>query len=137
MVYRYRRRANYYETDMMGIVHHSNYLRFFEEARIAFMRHLGCDVMQMEREGIIIPNVDAYARYYVPVRFDEEVDVEVCLRQFTGARMEFAYRIINAEGALAAEGHTTHCFVRSNFKPISLRLTYPEYCRRLSEALCS
>ena len=62
MSFIYRRTANYYETDQMGVVHHSNHIRYFEEARIAFMKSIGCDVAQMEKEGIIIPNVDAYAR---------------------------------------------------------------------------
>ena len=59
----YRRRANYYETDQMGIVHHSNHIRYFEEARLYYMHNIGCDAAEMERNGIIIPNVDAYAKY--------------------------------------------------------------------------
>ena len=84
----YKRRANYYETDMMGIVHHSNHIRYFEEARLDYMKSFGCDVLEMEKEGIIIPNVDAYAKYYIPVRFGEEVDIEVSLTTFNGIKME-------------------------------------------------
>ena len=127
----YRRRANYYETDMMGIVHHSNHIRYFEEARIAFMKQADCDVMQMERDGIIIPNVDAYGRYYSPVRFDEVIDIEVVLTYFNGTKMEYTYTARKQNGELAASGHTMHCFVRSDFKPISLRKAYPEYYRKL------
>ena len=65
----YPRKANFYETDMMGVVHHSNHIRYFEESRIFFMRNIGCDVMEMEQKGIIIPNVDAYGRYFKPIRF--------------------------------------------------------------------
>ena len=114
MSYIYTRKANYYETDMMGIVHHSNHIRYFEEARIAFMHSIGCDVMQMERDGIIIPNVDAYARYYI---------------------MEYTYTARNKNGETAAEGHTMHCFVRGDFKPMSLRRAYPDYYRKLAEAV--
>ena len=95
MSYIYTRKANYYETDMMGIVHHSNHIRYFEEARIAFMHSIGCDVMQMERDGIIIPNVDAYARYYIPVRFSEEIDIEIRLSYFNGTKMEYTYTARN------------------------------------------
>ena len=109
MSYIYTRKANYYETDMMGIVHHSNHIRYFEEARIAFMHSIGCDVMQMERDGIIIPNVDAYARYYIPVRFSEEVDIEIRLSYFNGTKMEYTYTARNKNGETAAEGHTMHC----------------------------
>ena len=65
--------ANYYETDQMGVVHHSNHIRYFEEARLDFMRTIGCDAAEMEKDGIIIPNVDAYAKYEKPVRFADRV----------------------------------------------------------------
>ena len=60
----YRRRANYYETDKMGIVHHTNYIRYFEEARIDLMRQVGCDCRTLEEMNIIIPVVDVYAKYH-------------------------------------------------------------------------
>ena len=135
MSFVYSRTANYYETHMRGIVHHSNRIRYFEEARIAFMRSIDCDVMQMEKDGIIIPNVDAYARYYIPVRFSEEIDIEVRLSYFNGTKMEYTYTAKNKNGETAAEGHTMHCFVRGDFKPMSLRRTYPEYYKKLAEAV--
>ncbi len=128
----YIRRANYYETDKMGIVHHSNHIRYFEEARIFFMKSIGCDVAEMEENGIIIPNVDAYARYYSPIRFDDEVEIEVKLVKFTGAVMGFDY-IARHKGSekTASAGHTEHCFVNSAFRPMSLKRKYPEYFERL------
>ena len=127
----YKRRANYYETDMMGIVHHSNHIRYFEEARLDYMKSFGCDVLEMEKEGIIIPNVDAYAKYYIPVRFGEEVDIEVSLTTFNGIKMEYTFTMRKQNGELAAEGHTMHCFVKSNFRPISLKKAFPEYYQKL------
>ena len=99
------------------------------------MHSIGCDVMQMERDGIIIPNVDAYARYYIPVRFSEEVDIEIRLSYFNGTKMECTYTARNKNGETAAEGHTMHCFVRGDFKPMSLRRAYPDYYRKLAEAV--
>ncbi len=131
---RYIRRANYYETDMMGIVHHSNHIRYFEEARILFMKNIGCDVMEMERRGIIIPNIDAYAKYRKPVRFDDEIEIEVKLTKFTGAVMEFSYTAsFTDSGETASTGHTQHCFVNSKFKPMSLKHKFPEYYAKLKE----
>ena len=127
MSYIYTRKANYYETDMMGIVHHSNHIRYFEEARIAFMHSIGCDVMQMERDGIIIPNVDAYARYYIPVRFSEEVDIEIRLSYFNGTKMEYTYTARNKNGETAAEGHTMHCRVLSAEHPVVVDF-YADWC---------
>ena len=127
----YVRRANYYETDKMGIVHHSNHIRYFEEARIFFMKSIGCDVAEMERDGIIIPNVDAYAKYEKPIRFPEEVFIEVKLVKFTGAVMCYEYTAAFADGTLAATGRTTHCFVGESFKPMSLKRKFPDYYERL------
>ena len=128
----YFRRANYYETDKMGIVHHSNHIRYFEEARIFFMKNIGCDVAEMEENGIIIPNVDAYAKYHSPIRFDDEVEIEVKLVKFTGAVMGFDYIARFKDSKVTASvGHTEHCFVNSDFKPMSLKRKYPEYFEKL------
>ena len=69
----------------MGVVHHSNHIRYFEEARLDFMRTIGCDAAEMEKDGIIIPNVDAYAKYEKPVRFADRVSIAVRLVKFSGA----------------------------------------------------
>ena len=127
----YVRKANYYETDQMGIVHHSNYIRYFEEARLYFMDRIGCGAAQMETDGIIIPNVDAYARYEKPVRFYDEVTIEVRLEKFNGATMRYAYTVRKENGAVAATGHTTHCFVDKDFKPMTLKRRFPGYYQTL------
>lgn len=131
----YKRKANYYETDKMGIVHHSNHIRFFEEARIEFMRGIGCDVDKMEKDGIIIPNVDAYARYYIPIRFDDMLNIEVKLVFFNGAKMEYNYTVKLPNGDIAATGHTIHCFVGNDFKPVSLRRGFPDYYQKLKNSV--
>ena len=51
----YIRKVQYYETDRMGIVHHSNYIRWFEEARIFYMEKMGYSYSEMEKTGIMIP----------------------------------------------------------------------------------
>lgn len=132
MSFIYKRTANYYETDQMGVVHHSNHIRYFEEARLSFMKSIGCDAAEMEKNGIIIPNVDAYAKYYVPIRFQDEVEIETNLVKFTGVIMRYEYtaRLKNS-GEVAAIGHTEHCFVNESFKPMSLKRKYPEYFERL------
>ncbi len=135
MSYIYKRRPNYYETDMMGIVHHSNYIRYFEEARIAYMRSFGCDVLEMEKLGVIIPNVDAYAKYIIPVKFGEDVDIKVGLTTFNGTRMEYTFTVYRQDGSIAATGHTMHCFVKSDFRPVSLKKALPEHYTKLLEKL--
>lgn len=135
-MYKYLRTANYYETDKMGIVHHSNHIRFFEEARISFMNSIGCDVGEMETRGIIIPNVDAYAKYQNPIRFGDTVEIELRLESFNGAKMRYEYTVREHEsGKISATGHTTHCFVDEAFRPISLKRKFPEYYNRLKEKI--
>lgn len=130
----YTRHVNYYETDRMGIVHHSNHIRYFEEARLYFMNQIGCNAMEMENRGIIIPNVDAYARYHTPIRFDEDIEIAVRLSKFTGAVMEYSYEVRHTStGELAAEGHTKHCFVDKQFKPMRLKRKFPDYYANLME----
>ena len=132
MSYIYKRTANYYETDQMGIVHHSNHIRYFEEARLSFMKSIDCDAARMEQDGIIIPNVDAYAKYITPVRFQDEMEIEVKLAKFTGVIMRYEYTVRLAKsGETASVGHTEHCFVNDKVKPMSLRRKFPEYFDRL------
>lgn len=132
----YHRRANYYETDQMSIVHHTNYIRYFEEARIDFMRQIDCDCRKLEELGAIIPVVDAYARYHKSLHFDEEFQVDIQLEKFNGVRMEFSYQIrFPQTGELAVTGHTSHCFVDEHQKPFSVKHRFPEIYRRMKSAL--
>ena len=128
----YERRANYYETDQMGIVHHTNYFRYFEEARMDFMRRLECSAFEMEKQGIIIPNIDAYAKYIRPIRYEDCFKIIVKPVSFTGAKMKFEYEIVKND-EICCTGYTMHCFVNSNMKPISLKKTHPAIFARLVE----
>jgi acyl-CoA thioester hydrolase len=132
----YTRRALYYETDQMGIVHHSNYIRFFEEARNEFMFSIGCNIREIEKKGYVIPNVDAYARYIKPIKFYDEFTVEVFLVRFNGSRLEFDYEIhLKSSGVLAATGHTTHCFATKDLKPVSIKRIMPEVYSTIKQNL--
>ena len=66
MIYKYDRVVKYYETDRMGVVHHSNYIRWFEEARVEFMRDIGLPYSHMEDEGIMVPVVTVECKYKNP-----------------------------------------------------------------------
>lgn len=118
----YVRRAMYYETDQMGVVHHTNYIRWFEEARVDLLRQCGIDYREMETRGIIIPVVDMQCSYLTSVRFDDVVEIHLTLTKYTGVRMCFFYEVRFANnGILAATGKSTHCFVDSSGKPIGLK----------------
>lgn len=118
----YSRRINYYETDMMSIVHHSNYIRFFEEARCDFMEQIGCNVKKLEDKGVSIAVVDAYAKYIIPLKFDDKVYITTKLTKMSAAKMEFEYEIRFADtDILTTVGKTSHCCVNRSNKPMPIK----------------
>lgn len=133
----YRRRANYYETDRMGIVHHSNYIRWMEEARLDYMRQTGTDYADMERDGILIPVVDVSCQYKSSIFYDELFSVETKLTHFDGVRLGYSYRILKEDGTVSATGASMHCFLDDKRRvPFSLRKGQPELYNRFMQLLC-
>ncbi len=123
----YLRHVNYYETDQMAIVHHSNYIRWFEEARLDFMDQIGFNYREFEKTGIIIPVVDVSCKYLLSARYDDLMSIRAILTQFTGARMTFRYEVrFERSGELSATGTSTHCFVGEDRKPLSIKHRCPE-----------
>lgn len=128
----YSRRINYYETDQMGIVHHSNYIRFFEEARLDMMKKVGLDYRVMEEMGIIIPVTFAECKYLVPLHFDDEVVIQTRMTKYDGIKMEVTYEIYHANSdVLCTTGKTGHCFLDRDMKPIRMKRKYPELYAKL------
>lgn len=122
----YSRRVHYYETDQMGIVHHSNYIRWFEEARLDFMDQLGVSYPELEQQGVIIPVVDVQCAYRVSARYGDTVQIIPVLTKYTGVRMCFTYEVRFTDGTLCAEGSSSHCFVDTAHKPISIKRKVPK-----------
>jgi len=124
----YTRRVFYYETDKMAIVHNSNYLRIFEEARLDYMEKAGLDYPALEARGVLIPVVSASVRYLSPLRYGDEFSVETRMTAFNGIRFSYAYQVFRAEdGLLCAEGASEHCFLDEAARvPVALRRREPE-----------
>ena len=128
----YRRKAHYYETDRMDIVHHSNYVRWLEEARIDLMDQLGCPFTFTEAQGIVSPVLSVETRYHWPVRFGEEFEVRCTLTDFNGCRFALEYVIWNlTQDKLSCEARTTHCFTTADLKPIRMQKRFPEIYEKL------
>ncbi|MCU6761841.1 acyl-CoA thioesterase YbgC [uncultured Roseburia sp.] len=120
--YYYIHEVQYYETDGMRIVHHSNYIRWFEEARLAQMKLAGLDYDRMEERGIIIPVLSASCDYKAAVRFGDKVKIMPRVETFNGLRFELTYQVWNMEETvLHAAGSTTHCFLDSRMRPINVK----------------
>ncbi len=122
----YKFRARYYETDKMGIVHHSNYIRWFEEARVHALDDAGISFTEIEAMGILSPVLSCSCVYKIPFKFDDTVIINSELTFFNGMRYEVSYTVTDEEGTVHATGTTTHCFLDLNMRPIRLQKKYPE-----------
>ena len=123
----YEHRAQYYETDQMGIIHHSNYVKWMEEARMDLMDQIGLNYKQMEEMEIISPVLSISVEYHSMVHFDDVVVIQTRLTKYNGIKMEVEYRMTDKEtGELRTTAKSSHCFLNRSGKPISLKRTYPE-----------
>jgi len=103
--------VDYYETDAMAVVHHSNYIRWFEVGRVAFLRKYGISLNEMTEDGYSFPITSVDAKYFEPGRFDDNLRIETTAEALTRAKMEFSYRIVNAAtGDLLVTGHSQNVF---------------------------
>ena len=129
----YKHIVQYYETDRMGITHHSNYIRWMEEARIDFLRQIGWDYAKLESDGIISPVVEVSCRYKKSTTFADEVSIAVSVREFKGIKLVLAYEMKDADGKIVATAESEHCFVDRGGKLIRLSKNFPEFSKVLEE----
>lgn len=98
--------VRYYETDGQGVVHHANYLRYFELARVEMLKAYGHHYADLERDGIILVVHSISCRYHRPARFGDTLHIEVAVDRATSARIDHVYRVVRDE-TLLAEGKST------------------------------
>lgn len=115
----HRLRVRFAETDAMGIVHHSRYLPMMEEARVAYLRHIGHPYSDIRAEGIEMNVLEAWCRYRRPLLFDDLVDVHVDLASVERASFQMAY-LLTVEGEERATGVTAHGAVTPDGRPTRL-----------------
>lgn len=132
----YIHRVQYYETDQMGVVHHSNHIRWMEEARISYLDSLGIGFVTLESRGIYSPVVGVECRYRRPAHFDERIRIQVELREYKGMHLRVEYKMIRVgDDELIATGSSTHCFTNTAGKPIALSKTHPDIHEILAAAI--
>lgn len=118
-------RVRFVETDLMGVVHHSNYLRWFEMARVEYLRRANVMLPELIAAGILFPITDVQCRYVQPARFDEIVRVEAELVDFSRVKLCFSYRVLrDTDDILLAEGATKNVFTGANGKIARLPQLY-------------
>ena len=122
----YERGVHYYETDQMGIVHHSNYIRWFEEARTDFLEQIGLPYDKIEEEGILIPVLGVSCKYKSAIRFGDRVCVYLKVTYFNGVRFRVSYQVIGKEtGVVHAVGESEHGFVNRDMVPVRMKREFP------------
>jgi acyl-CoA thioester hydrolase len=115
----HRLRVRFAETDAMGIVHHSRYLPYLEEARVAYLRHIGHPYTAWREAGLDSAVLEAYVRYRQPLRFDDVVDVHLALAAASRTTFQMAYLITLGDVA-AATAVTVHGMVTAAGRPTRL-----------------
>jgi acyl-CoA thioester hydrolase len=118
----YERKAQYHETDQMGVIHHANYFKWFEEARISWLAEFGIDFAGVERSGILSPVTEIGADFKKPVLFGDTVCIDIRIIAYNGAVLGVRYTVTDkATGQLRCTGQSRHCFVDKTGRLISLK----------------
>ena len=134
-MFTYQRKAHYHETDQMGLIHHSNYVKWMEEARIAFMDEIGMSYRGLEERGIVSPVTGISVEYKKPTYFDDEVEISVCVAKYSGVKLEIAYSMYDrTKDELAAEAVSHHSFMKDG-RIVSLRRADPELDQAIKESM--
>ena len=131
MAFTYEREINYYETDKMGIVHHSNYIRFLEEARCAWLKSIGLPYDMLEENGITIPVLGVECDYKHHVTYGDTIRIELGIEEYNGVRMNVKYMVTDKKtGKTVLIGRTKHCFTNIALKPINLKKYKKEFSEK-------
>ena len=127
--------VRYYETDQMAVVHHSNYIRYFEIARNAMMVAWGFPIERCENEyGVMIPIVSVECRFKHPARMGDTLRAVAMIEKLPMAKLFVKQAVYNQDGLLCAEGQVTLGFIDSTtFRPVRC----PEPLLRLIESRLS
>lgn len=149
--HQHQMRVQYKDTDQMGVVHHGNYITWFEVARTEWMRHFGMSYHAIEEQGLLLPVLEANAVYKNSARFDDLVVLFTRVEAYSPIRLAFEYeaRRISEEdwlangkesateaepyGELLTTGKTTHMWVNEAWKPVKLHKTHPEIYERIKK----
>ena len=121
----YKHKVQYYETDKMGIVHHSNYIRWMEEARVDFLEKIGWSYDQLEKVGLVSPVLSLNIDYSHPTYFSDIVSIDVEILELKMSKMRVGYKMTNEEGEVVAKCESSHGFLLSSGRPAILKRDFP------------
>ena len=131
MSFTFERKINYYETDRMGIVHHSNYIRYLEEARCDMLDYAKMPYSDYEKNGVMIPVLGINIDFKMHVTFNDVIIIKPFVKSFNGVRLTMGYNVTDKNtGNVVLIGETKHCFTDINLKPINLKKAFPDFYQK-------
>ncbi len=117
----------------MLVTHHSNYIRWMEEARVDFLDRIGWSYVKLEELGIISPVIAVDGKYKKSTTFNDIVTVDVRISEFKGVKLKLIYEMTNQNGEAVFEGHSEHCFLDTKGKPMMIRNAFPDFYNAIME----
>lgn len=123
----YIRKPHFYETDAMGVVHHANYIHWFEEARVDFMDKLGFGYDETVKGGVDIAVVSMECNYKRTVKYGDAVEITITVKELKPASMTVEYSVKNlSNGEICTTGASKHCFMDREHGLVRLNRALPE-----------
>ena len=132
-MFEYSRKVYYYETDKMGVVHHSNYPRWLEEARGAFFDGTAVPYAETEALGVMVPVISINLKFKHFGRYGDTFTVRLSVANYTGVRFDVVYTVVNQDGEVLLTGESRHAFIDETYRPISLARKLPERHKKMLE----
>ena len=113
-------RVHFYDTDEMGVVHHANYIRWFETGRVEYLRSIGITLTEMMSDGILFPLTEVQAKFLHAAKFDEDLELETIAVEMTKVKLEFKYKLRRkSDGKILVKGYSQNVFTNSATGKIS------------------
>lgn len=128
-------KVQYYETDRMGITHHSNYVRWMEEARVYFLDEVGLPYDKLEADGIISPVTAVDCHYKATSTFADVIAIDISVRTLKGAKLGFDYVMTNQDGQLICQAHSEHSFLDQAGRFVALKRVYPDFYTKVQDMI--
>ena len=129
----YIHEVKYYECDRMGVTHHSNYIRFMEEARVYVQDQLGYGFEKMEAEGVVSPVTALSCEFKKTTTFKDKIEVQLKVKEQSPLKITFSY-VMTVGDAVVFKGTSTHCFIdTASGRPVVMQERWPELFAKLQE----
>jgi len=118
----------YKDIDQMGIVYYSRYFEFFEEARTEMLSSIGLDYSNIEKNGVMLPVIEAHCEYKKGAMFSQDIIVKTYIRELPKVKIKFEYNICLADSdEILLTGYTIHACTNLEGKPVKM----PKYIRKI------